>query len=416
MAMPQPTSNVTCPVHFDPFTSPYLDDPYQIFPRLLTEEGPRYWPEMDMWLVARHEQVEAVFRDAERFSASIVQDPLQAPHPDVAAVLSQGFRPLKTMSNLDGPEHTRIRRHNQVGFSPRRLRAMEPIVRSLAVELIDDIPDRGDVDLVAGLTHPLPASVVFRLLGFDPRDTPMLKGWCGDRMAFSWGRPDRDAQMRIARDMVSYWQYCEAHVAAQLEEPGDHFTGDLLRIHLADPTTLSVAEITSVVYGLSFAGHETTTNLLSNTIRRLLEDRDRWETIVADPSGIEAAVVEGVRHDSSVITWRRLTTCEVTIGDVTIPAGSRLLLLLGAANRDPARFDEPDRFDPGRPNAADALSFGFGKHFCLGATLAKLEVAVVLEELTARRPGLRLLPQTLRFDPNVAFRGPKELHVSTGTP
>ncbi len=228
------------------------------------------------------------------------------------------------------------------------------------------------------------------------------------------GRPDRDAQVQIAQDMVSYWQYCEAHVAAQLLDPGDHFTGDLLRIHLADPSTLSVAEITSVIYGLSFAGHETTTNLLSNTIRRLLEDRSRWEAILADRGAIDAAVVEGVRHDSSVVAWRRITTCEVALGDVTIPAGSRLLLLLGAANHDPARFTEPERFDPARPNAADALSFGWGKHYCLGATLAKLEVAVVLEELAARRPSLRLVPQTFSFNPNVSFRGPKQLRVELG--
>lgn len=410
----EPTSTATCPIHFDPFASPYLDDPYAVFPALLAEAGPRYWPELDMWLVARHEQVDAVFKDPERFSAAIAQDPMQTPHPDAAAVLSTGFRPLKTMSNLDGPEHTRIRRHTQVGFSPRRLRAMEPIVRRAAVELIDALPAVGEAELVERLTHPLPATVIFSLLGFPPEDWAMVKSWCGDRMAFSWGRPDRDAQVQIAKDMVSYWQYCEAHVAAQLLDPGDHFTGDLLRIHLAEPTTLSVAEITSVIYGLSFAGHETTTNLLSNTIRRLLEDRSHWEAILADRSAIDAAVVEGVRHDSSVVAWRRITTCDVTLGDATIPAGSRLLLLLGAANHDPARFTEPERFDPARPNAGDALSFGWGKHYCLGATLAKLEVAVVLEELAARRPSMRLVRQTFSFNPNVSFRGPKQLRVELG--
>ncbi|MEZ5233239.1 MAG: cytochrome P450 [Acidimicrobiales bacterium] len=400
-----------CPIHFDPFSSPYLDDPYAVFPTLLAEDGPRYWEDLGYWLVARHEQVEAIFRDPETFSAAIAQDPLQAPHPDAAAVLANGFRPLKTMSNLDGPEHTRIRRHTQVGFAPRRLRAMEPIVRAQAVEVIDALPLLGEVELVERLTHPLPATVIFRLLGFPPEDTPMLKSWCGDRMAFSWGRPDRDAQVRIASDMVAYWQYCERHVATQLADPGDHFTGDLLRIHLADPSTLSTAEITSVIYGLSFAGHETTTNLLGNTIRRLLAHRERWGEIVEDPGRIDAAVLEAVRHDSSVVTWRRITTRDAVVGDVTIPAGSKVLLLLGAANHDPARFEAPGRFDPTRDNAADALSFGWGKHYCLGAVLAKLEVKVVLEELAARRPGLHLLPQRFEFNPNVSFRGPKRLRV-----
>jgi len=407
----QPNTKHGCPVHFAPFESPYLDDPYAVFPSLLAEEGPRYWDQLDLWLIARHEHVDAVFRDPETFSAAIAQDPLQPVDPEAAAILASGFRPIRTMSNLDGPEHTRIRRHNQVGFSPRRLRAMEPIVRKTAVDLIEAIPT-GEFDLVEALTHPLPASIIFSLLGFPERDTPMLKAWCGDRLAFSWGRPDSDQQMEIANDMVSYYQYCENHVRRETNDPGDNFTGDLLRIHLETPSALSVAEITHIVYGLSFAGHETTTNQMSNIIRRLLEDRSLWEEVVADPSTIPAVVAEGLRHDSSVITWRRVTTQEATIGDVTLPKGAKLLLLLGASNRDPDRFERPDEFDPQRSNAADALSFGRGKHYCLGAPLAKLEAAVVLEELTARRPSLRLVDQDLNFNPNIAFRGPSELRVS----
>lgn len=401
----------TCPVSFEPFERPYLDDPYAVFASLLDEPGPCYWPDLDMWLVARYEHVDKVFRDPVTFSAANAQDPLQPVHPDAAAILAGGFRPIRTMSNLDGPEHTRIRRHNQVGFSPRRLRAMEPIVRRTANELIEALPVDGPIDIVSALTHPLPASIIFSLLGFPAGDAALIKGWCGDRMAFSWGRPDRDAQVQIARDMVDYYRYCETHVQGQLADPGDNFTGDLVRIHHDDPATLSVAEITHVVYGFSFAGHETTTNMLSNMLRRLLEDRTRWEAVVADPSLVDAVVLEALRHDTSVVTWRRITTAATELGNVTIPEGAKLLLLLGAANRDPRHFERPDEFDPSRPNAADALSFGRGKHYCLGAPLAKLEAAITLAELVDRTPNLRLVPQDLQFNPNVAFRGPRELIV-----
>lgn len=401
-----------CPIDLNPFESPYLRDPYKVFATLLEEDGPRYWDELDLWLVARHDQVDAVFRDPKTFSASIVQDPLQPIDPDAAAILAGGFRPIRTMSNLDGPEHTRIRRHNQIGFSPRRLRAMEPVVRRAAVEMIDALPVQGEFDLVDAVTHPLPAAIIFSLLGFPPEDTPMLKGWCGDRLAFSWGKPDGQKQTEIARDMVAYYRYCEDYVESELADPGDNFTGDLLRIHTEDPSVLSIAEVTHIVYGLSFAGHETTTNQLSNMVRRLLEQRSRWEEVVADPSIIDAVVAESIRHDSSVITWRRITTRETKLGDVTLPEGAKLLLLLGAANHDPARFDRPDEFDPRRPNATDALSFGKGKHFCLGAPLAKLETSVFLEELASRRPGLRLVDQELEFNANIAFRGPRQLCVS----
>ncbi|MEO1064029.1 MAG: cytochrome P450 [Actinomycetota bacterium] len=402
-----------CPVDFDPFAAGYLADPYPTFAELRAAP-PGYVEDLDMWVVSRHADVEAVFRDPETFSAAIAQDPLLPLDQAAIDVLATGFRPIKTMSNLDGPEHTRIRRHNQVGFSPKRLRAMEPIVRTTAVELIESMRSGGGpADLVAGLTFPMPASIIFALLGFPPEDTEMLKGWCGDRMAFSWGHPTPAEQVQIAHDLVAYWGYCERHIERRLAERGDDFTSDLLRIHLDDPTAISLHEVTHVVYGLSFAGHETTTNLLSNTVRRCLEDRSIWERLLGDRDAISGAVDEGLRHDSSVIAWRRVTTTATEVGGTALPEGAKLLLLLGAANRDDAVFPEPDAFDVDRTDAGRRhLSFGWGKHYCLGATLAKVEVAVVLDELLERMPALSLVPgQELEFHPNVSFRGPRTLVV-----
>ncbi|MEM8906080.1 MAG: cytochrome P450 [Actinomycetota bacterium] len=403
-----------CPAdHFDPFDVAYLADPYPTFADLRAQR-PGYVEALDMWVVSRHADVEAVFRDPETYSAANAQDPLLPLDPAAVEILATGFRPIRTMSNLDGPEHSRIRRHNQVGFSPRRLRAMEPVVRDTAVELIEAIRTTGGpADLVEAVTFPMPASIIFALLGFPPEDTELLKGWCGDRMAFSWGHPTPEEQIGIAHDLVAYWGYCERHIERRLDEPADDFTSDLLRIHLDDPDAISLHEVTHVVYGLSFAGHETTTNLLSNTVRRCLERPGTWDRLRTDPSSVPGAVDEGLRHDSSVIAWRRVTTAPTELGGTSIPEGAKLLLLLGAANRDEAVFDDPDRFDVDRADAGRRhLSFGWGKHYCLGATLAKVEVAVVLEELAARLPGLRLVEdQTLDFHPNVSFRGPRTLLV-----
>ena len=241
----------------------------------------------------------------------------------------------------------------------------------------------------------------------------MLKAWCLNRLPFSWGRPEPALQADIARNMVTYWRYCQDFVRRRQAEPADDFTTDLLAVHAEDPSALSVEEVMSIVYGLSFAGHETTTNLISNTVRRLLEEPEQWDAVVADPALVPGAVEEGLRHDSSVITWRRITTRPVSLGGVDVPEGARLLLLLASANHDPARFDDPDRFDVHRPNARGHISLGKGIHYCLGATLARLEVKVVLEELTGRLPGLRLVPdQELSFPANVAFRGPERLLVT----
>jgi cytochrome P450 len=179
---------------------------------------------------------------------------------------------------------------------------------------------------------------------------------------------------------------------------------------------LNHQEVTTIVYALLFAGHETTTGLIGNAMRRLLAERHAWEEICRDPSLIPNAIEEALRFDTSVIAWRRKTTQEVEIGGVPVPADTDLLLLLGSANRDPAVFEDPDRFDIHRRNAKEHLSFGQGVHYCLGAPLARLEARVVLEELSVRLPSLRLVPgQTLRFQPNTSFRGPLALLVEWDT-
>jgi cytochrome P450 len=174
--------------------------------------------------------------------------------------------------------------------------------------------------------------------------------------------------------------------------------------------------VTQIVYELLFAGHETTTGLIANALRQLLTHRHAWEEISRDPALIPNAVEEVLRFDSSVIAWRRQTTQAVEIGGVLVPAHANLLLLLGSANRDPAVFADPERFDIHRPNAREHLSFGNGAHFCLGAPLARLEARVVLEDLRARLPSLRLVSgQTLWFQPNTTFRGPLSLLVEWDT-
>ena len=164
------------------------------------------------------------------------------------------------------------------------------------------------------------------------------------------------------------------------------------------------------MYELLFAGHETTTGLIGNALRQLLTHRHAWDDICRDASLIPNVVEEVLRFDSSVIAWRRRTTEAVKIGGVPVPAGVSLLLLFGSANRDPAVFEDPERFDIRRRNAREHLSLGQGTHYCLGAPLVRLEARVVLEELSARLPSLRLVPgQALRFQPNTTFRGPLSL-------
>ena len=407
---------MACPVdhEFNPFGSAYLADPY---PLLEEKRGPVFYaPAIDMWVVTRYDEIDAIFKDPALFSASIAQAPLFPLGAEAADILNAGFGATPTMSNCDPPKHTRVRAHNMRTFSPRRMAVLEPTIQKRTAQLIDAMLPAGRADLVAQLSFPLPALTIFTLIGFPDEDTELLKSWCGDRMTITWGRPEPSVQAQVARNMVSYWRYCEQFVAERLSDLRDDFTSDLLRIHLQNPEAISVDEIVNVAYGLSFAGHETTTNLIANTVRQLLAHRHQWQALCAEPSLIPNAVEEALRFDTSVIAWRRVATRPAVIGGVPVPEGARLLLMLAAAGRDAARFPEPDQFEITRADARLHLAFGKGPHFCLGAALARMQVTIVLGQLTARLPSLRLAPdQALAFEPNISFRGPKQLLVEWET-
>jgi cytochrome P450 len=402
-----------CPVDpgFDPLAPDYLEDPYAVAAKVRESTPVFYAPSLDMWVVSRMDDVEAVFNDHETFSGRIVQDPVFPVCPAARAVLSEGFHPLPVMSNNEPPDHGRIRVHTIKGFSNRRMAILEPFIRANAERLVGAMLDAGPpAEFVHALAFPLPAYTVFRHIGFPDEDADMLKRWCGNRKLFQWGRATEAEQVAIAENMVAYWHYCEDFTEAKLHDLGDDFASDLLRAHLEDPTQLTFDEVKSVVYGLSFAGHEAVTNLLCNTVRQLLAHREQWEAVCADPDLVTAAVEEVLRYDSSQISWRRIAKRPAVVGGVEIPEGAKVLLLFAAANRDPRRFDEPDRFDIHRANARHHISFGKGIHFCLGAGTARHEARIVLDTLVHLAPSLRLADgQDFRVFPNITFRGPEQL-------
>lgn len=262
---------------------------------------------------------------------------------------------------------------------------------------------------------------MFRFIGFPPDDDKMVKAWCVNRRAFSWGRPSPIEQAEIAQGMLDYWRYCREFVAQRRAERADDFTSELLDAHEADPdpnngTGISYREVESVVYGISFAGHDPVTALMCNTLVCLLPRREQWNALVADPSLVTNAVEETLRFESSQVSWRRITTESTTLGGIDIPAGTRIFMNFASANRQPDRFDEPDTFDIHRVDANRHISFGKGIHFCLGSGLAKMEARIALGLLAEKLPSLRLVPgQQLEFFPNITFRGPNELQVEWDT-
>jgi len=398
---------------FDPLSDAYLADPYP-FLADAREAAPVFYSErLDHWVVTRYHDIRQIFATPQLFSAANANSPLRPPCPMAAKALEEGgFRAVPTLANVDPPAHTRVRKIANAAFTPRRVAEMEGFIRDLTVRFCTERLRDGRADIVRDLAWELPVLVLFRILGVPDEEVPRVKTGSWNRILFVYGRPNEADQVRAAEGMAEFWRFAESLVEARTREPRDDFTSALVQARDAEGKPLTPQQAATVVLNLLFAGHETTTGLLGNIFRRLLADRGSWDAIVADPSLIPNAVEEVLRLDSSVIAWRRRTTQEATIGGVSVPQGANLLLLLGSANRDPAVFPDPDRFDIRRPNAKDHLSFGYGHHLCLGKPLARLQARVVLEEVASRLPGLRLEPDVeLDFAPNVSFRGPLSLPV-----
>ena len=410
-----------CPMHktWSPLDADYLADPYSIASALRDQHPVFYAEQLGHVVVTEMADIEHVFMTPDVFASTNVQDPIFPLAPDAAAVLgAPDFDPIAVMSNRPEPDHARIRVYTRKGFSNRRLRSLEDYMRSRATVLLDEMISAGSpVDYIAALAFPLPAEIVFRFIGFPEADDAMIKSWCGNRKAFSWGKPTPSEQVDIAKGMLEYWRYCRNFVAQRRDDRRDDFTSELLNAHDADPdpsngTGISYREVESVVYGISFAGHDPVTALLCNTLRCLLSRRAQWDALCADPSLAAAAVEETLRFESSQISWRRVTTQATTLAGVELPAGTKLMLNFAAANHQSDRFPEPEIFDLHRDNANKHISFGKGIHFCLGAGLTRMEARIALELLSERLPSLRLVEgQELTFFPNITFRGPDVLNL-----
>jgi cytochrome P450 len=403
-------------VGFDPLGAEYIADPYPFLATAAAAAPVFYCESIDHWVVTRYHDIRHIFRTPTLFSAANANSPLRPPCPMAAKALEEGgFKSVPTLANVDPPAHTRVRKIANVAFTPKRVAEMEPFVRELTVKFCNERLRDGHADIVRDFAWALPALVLFRILGVPDDEVARVKEGSWSRILFTYGLPSESEQVRAAEGLAAFWRIAESLVRDRMTSPRQDFVSDLINAKDSEGKGLATEQAATVVLNLLFAGHETTTGLLGNAFRRLLADRDSWEAICHDQNLIPGAIEEVLRLDTSVIAWRRRTTQEVGIGGVPIPQGAKLLLLLGAANRDPSVFPNPDRLDIRRPNAREHLSFGAGPHLCLGAPLARLQGKVVLEEVSARLPDLRLVPGvTLEFAPNVSFRGPLSLPVEWG--
>lgn len=407
--------NSKCPVHnfsgtFDPLD---LSNPYPLLEQSRAEEPIFYSPAIDYWVVTRYEDIKAIFRDHETYTAENTITPIVPFSDAVKAMLNDGdYTPQPVLSNNVPPSHTRIRALVNKLFVPRRMNSFASDIRDIADMMIDQLNNTQPVDIVSALTYEYPAYVLFRVLGVPDADVAQVKEWAGNRIKLYYGRPTAEEQIEMTQNLVPFWKYTVNLVNEKVANPQDDLTSDLIRMRDGDDSILTLNEIASCMITLLVAGHETTTAQINNGLLHWLGQREHWNALCENPHTIPQVVEEMMRYDPSVCTWRRLARQTTVINGVEIPNGANLLLMLNSANRDVTMFPDPDAIDITRDNVKDHLALGYGIHYCVGAPLARLEMSILLEKLTQRMPTLRLVPdQDIEYTRNISFRGPVRLMV-----
>ncbi|MCV7319157.1 cytochrome P450 [Mycolicibacterium confluentis] len=384
-------------------------DPYPLY-RRIREHGPLSLPANNLAVFATYGECDEVLRHPHS-----ANDRLKSTMVQRAVAAGQSARPFGAPGFLflDPPDHTRLRKLAQNAFAPKVVRALEPDVVTMVDGLLAALEPGSTIDLVADLAHPLPVAVICRLLGVPLADEPQFS-WASallaqglDPFATFTGqlRGDLDQRLEAGRWLRGYLREL---VAERRADPREDLISALIAAE-EDGDQLTEDEIVATCNLLLIAGHETTVNLIANAALAMLRNPQLWAELRGSPELASAIVEETLRYDPPVQMTSRVAGEDMTIGDVSVPKGDLMMLLLAAAQRDPAQCENPDTFDPHR-GAIRHLAFGLGPHFCLGAPLARLEATIALSTLTRRFPDARLAGEP-SYKPNVTLRGMATLPV-----
>jgi cytochrome P450 len=382
------------PLVYDPYAYEIHEDPYPTYARMRAEAPLYRNDERGFWALSRHADVTAAFRDSDRFSNA------EGVSIDPAASGPNAHRTMSFLA-MDPPQHGRMRGLVARGFTPRRVAGMEDGIRALTVHHLDEAIEKGSFDFVAELAGRVPMDVISELLGVPQADRAELRRLSDLLIHREEGVTDvPPSGVAAALDLVVY--YADL-IADRRAHPGDDLVSALCAAEV-DGDRLTDHEITGFLFLMVVAGNETTTKLLAHAWYWGWRNPDEAAKAFADPARIPDWVEETLRYDTSSQMLARVTTCDVELHGITVPKGDRVLLLAGSANRDERAFADPDRFDLDRDTTGIA-SFGFGRHFCMGASLARMEARIVLEELVARVARYDIDPEGTRRVHSVNVRG-----------
>jgi cytochrome P450 len=392
----------------------YLADPYPSYAALRSEPG-LVRSEALGWLISRHADVSALLHDR-RLASGPINTSLYETLPEAARADIEPFR-ISMDNNMlfqDAPKHTRLRRLVSQAFTPRRIELLRVAIQAIVDDLLDGRRAGDRFDVIGDLAFPLPTRVIATMLGVPLDGVDQLKRWNDDAVEFLGNARTTSDPFELAQrtgasstaNRAFFRDLVQQHRAA----PSDDLICAMIAIE-TEGERLSEDELLSTCSLLFAAGHETTTNLIGNGLLALFRNPDQLQLLIQEPELGPVAVEELLRFDSPVQFTYRVAIDDVVVGGETIPAGQLATLLLGAANRDPLAFPDPDRLDL-RRRPRHYLSFGTGAHTCLGAFLARMETEIALRTLLGRFPGLTFGDEPLRWHSNPIFHGVEHLPVT----
>lgn len=382
-------------------------NPYPFYSYLLEHEPVRYIEENGFWVISRYEDVNRLLKDPAigREYRNAMTGPYEEPPQQVV----NEWKPVNDLLEnwmllRDAPVHTRLRGLVSPAFTPRAMERLRQNIRGIAEQLADQMAEGKEADLISAFAFPLPVIVIAEMLGVPPEDRELFKGWSHTFARILEGgeqTPDFAGQAIGAAEEITV--YFRELIAQRQKAPKDDMISELLHAK-EQADALTEQELIATCVLLLVAGHETTVNLISNTMLALLEHQELHARLLSEPTLAATTVEEVLRYESPVQHTSRIALDEIKIGDQTIKQGQYVTVMLAAANRDPAQFHDPDRFLIDRtPNRH--LAFASGAHFCLGAPLARMEGEIALSVLMQRFPEMRYLDTRPNWRPNMLFRG-----------
>ncbi|MFB4298033.1 cytochrome P450 [Actinomadura sp. NTSP31] len=395
---------------YEPWSAEFVANPYPVFATLRAERPAFFHEPTGQWVVSRYEDVDALLRDR-RLGRSYLH---VAGHEEFGQQPEAEFlKPFwdlvrAGMLDVEPPTHTRLRRLVSKAFTARMVEGLRPTVRRLAEEAARSLAAEGGGDLIAEVAEPLPVTVIAEMLGVPAADRPLLRPWSADICGMYELNPPEAAQRTAVRAAVEFSDYLRELARSRRTEPRDDLISALAQV-VDEGDRLTEDELIGTCVLLLNAGHEATVNATGNGWWTLFRNPGELERLRRDVSLVPTAVEELLRYDTPAPMFERWVLEDVTVAGVDIPRGAEVALQFASANRDPEVFTDPDRLDLARdPNPH--ITFGLGIHYCLGAPLARIELAESLAALLRLAPGLRLVSEP-EWKPGFVLRGLHALHV-----